>query len=684
MSFEVRTVVMVEETLRSYRIPFYQQLFDALNEDGRRLVVAYSPDASWAVTRGDVILDQAAWSQPTPFMQIGRFAGRDITHQSIAEILRGSRDPLVIVNQAVSKGENYTLAYQHLRGRIGLAMWGHGRTYSVRTSRPAEFVKRELTRRSDWFFSYTENGARHVADYGFPASRISVVRNTIDTNALTADLDSVVEDDVATFRGVHGLTPGRTGLYLGGVDERKGIDFLLEAARAIQREIPDFVLLVGGSGSLLPSVQRAQQDGAPVRALGRVDGSAKALALRAADILLIPEWIGLVAVDSLVSARPIVTTDHESHSCEFEYLHPGETCIVSPHDSSVYASVVADLLKDSTRLEAMAQACRTEASAFSLTAMVDAFRDGISAWDELRSRGLTGRARRPHGTPTGLSPLAGPLAEQEGDCVRVVALIACHNRVERTLACLRSLMEQRAEDRSIKVVLVDDGSTDGTSARVASEFPQVQIIHGLGDLFWAGAMAVAERRGVRQQYDYLLWLNDDVCLNEGAMNTLLTTAQGSPHSIVVGSLVDPVTHEPSYGGLRRTGRRPMRLELVASDFIGALDTFNGNVALIPRQARELIGPLDGAFAHAYADLDYGFRAFRSGVPMSQTVGAVGTCIRNHGPSMPSSVRARWQLSQTPTYQPWRSQVRFLRRHGGPLWPGYLVAGYLRILLGLRM
>ena len=46
---------------------------------------------------------------------------------------------------------------------------------------------------------------------------------------------SISDDDVDAFSRRHGLTPGRTALFLGGVDKAKGIDFLFESAQRPRR-----------------------------------------------------------------------------------------------------------------------------------------------------------------------------------------------------------------------------------------------------------------------------------------------------------------------------------------------------------------------------------------------------------------------------------------------------------------
>ena len=69
----------------------------------------------------------------------------------------------------------------------------------------------------------------------------------------------------------------------------------------------------------------------------------------------------------------------------------------------------------------------------------------------------------------------------------VTAILACHNRRAKTLACLEALASQTAPCR-LRIVLFDDGSTDGTAAAVRRAHPQVDILPGTGDAYWAGGM----------------------------------------------------------------------------------------------------------------------------------------------------------------------------------------------------
>jgi len=275
---------------------------------------------------------------------------------------------------------------------------------------------------------------------------------------------------------------------------------------------------------------------------------------------------------------------------------------------------------------------------------------------------------------------------------KTTAILACHNRRERTVQCLTSLFAQDLSSYrvSLDVVVVDDGSTDGTAAEITRNFPNTHIIRASGDLFWAGAMALGEREARRLfSPEFLLWLNDDVELDPGALGTLLAAhevlaAEARP-GIVVGAVRDPETQAISYSGVRRVDRHPLHYEVVQPDGrLDEADTFNGNVVLVPRAVYEIVSGIDGSFAHAQADFDYGLRARKGGFPIVVAPIAVGTCTRGgpdgtwHDRSLP--VGRRWRLVFSRKGLPPRSHARYLRRHGGRAWPLWWISPYVKFAL----
>lgn len=378
-------LLIVHPFVQAYRLGMYSRLAERLASDGLRLTVASNPPPPQLAARGDTV--KAPWSTelPTKWVPI---RGRDVAIRRLSALPQSRTPDMVIVEQAIKNLETYPLLVRQQLDGPSVAMWGHGRSYSTPQGPRAAALKQFLTRRSQWFFAYTQAGADHVMANGFPATRVSVLNNTIDTVSLASDLKAVSDDDVDSFSRRHGLTSGRTALFLGGVDTAKGIDFLLQSARLAAQMLPGFLLLVGGAGAQLADVQSAERAGAPVRALGRLDGPEKALALRSAGVLAIPEWIGLVAVDSLVAGRPIVSTWHPSHSPEHEYLDPERTAVFVQHDPISYAQGLVTLLTNPNRLQTMQTLCVAESAKYSLDHMVNAFVEGVLAWDDVRRAGL--------------------------------------------------------------------------------------------------------------------------------------------------------------------------------------------------------------------------------------------------------------------------------------------------------
>ena len=77
---------------------------------------------------------------------------------------------------------------------------------------------------------------------------------------------------------------------------------------------------------------------------------------------------------------------------------------------------------------------------------------------------------------------------------KIAVLITSYNRREKTLTCLKNLMEQdEIPGLQLSIYLVDDNSSDGTTEAVRSHYPSVNIIKGTGQLFWAGGMRTAWR-----------------------------------------------------------------------------------------------------------------------------------------------------------------------------------------------
>lgn len=276
---------------------------------------------------------------------------------------------------------------------------------------------------------------------------------------------------------------------------------------------------------------------------------------------------------------------------------------------------------------------------------------------------------------------------------RIAVLGASHNRKEVTLASLQQLFSQRAvEQIQLTVLLVDDGSKDGTGDAVKSEFPQVRLLHGDGSLYWNGGMRMAFSLAMQEGYDAYLWWNDDSLLFSDSLSRIVAFAEAEAKknapAIIVGSMCDPETNKRTYGGFsKRENGLHYRLEPVNphDDCAVRCETMNGNFTLIPRSIAEHLGNLDCAFRHQLGDLDYGLRATREGIPILVAPGYYGSCPDNSARgtwrdrSLPR--RKRWEHLMSPKGAPIREWLTFTYRHYGWRWLLYALSPYVKVLLG---
>lgn len=268
----------------------------------------------------------------------------------------------------------------------------------------------------------------------------------------------------------------------------------------------------------------------------------------------------------------------------------------------------------------------------------------------------------------------------------IAVLITCFNRRETTLRCLRSLAAQEIPAGfSLRVLLTDDGSSDGTGEAVRREFPDVTVLAGDGNLYWVGGTLMAWEAA--RPADFYLWLNDDVRLRPGAIRSLIDVHEQSGRSaaIAVGATCDPERGKTCTGGMRRTSWFNVRV-MDPSNAVQVCDSINGNIVLVPRAAEEQIGALDPAYTHFFADGDYGIRARKHGLPVLLAPGHLGECRLNplagssFDPSL--SVRERWAKVFGPKgYRPPRQWWAFVRAHAPRPKAAYWAVPY--VLLGVE-
>jgi GT2 family glycosyltransferase len=203
-------------------------------------------------------------------------------------------------------------------------------------------------------------------------------------------------------------------------------------------------------------------------------------------------------------------------------------------------------------------------------------------------------------------------------------IISVHDRKQATLKCLASLSVQTYAERTI--IVVDDGSIDGTAESVRKEYPSTVLLRGDGNLWWTGATNLGIQHALRhaEGRDYVLTLNNDTVVRPNYLQCMLEAAVSHPKNLI-GSITLSKEDESTIanGGVRinwLTAKytclaKGARYEEIHSLYPSLLpvDVLPGRGTLIPIEVFHRIGLYDGKnFPHYGADYEFSRRAKRNG------------------------------------------------------------------------
>jgi GT2 family glycosyltransferase len=192
-----------------------------------------------------------------------------------------------------------------------------------------------------------------------------------------------------------------------------------------------------------------------------------------------------------------------------------------------------------------------------------------------------------------------------------------HNRKAFTKECLLSLRKQTVQE--FATVVIDDGSSDGTGEMIQGQFPEVVLLKGDGNLWWAGATNFGIRYALDRGARYILTLNDDTLVEPTFIQTMVSWSQRNPSALLGALAVDLDTRKTIYAGevinWLTASYRPASDPKFAKEITGLQEAthYAGRGLLIPARVFHEIGLFDAEhFPQTLADYDFTHRARKAG------------------------------------------------------------------------
>ena len=197
-----------------------------------------------------------------------------------------------------------------------------------------------------------------LVEQGVPAGKIAVV-------PLAYEPPPAARPAAASPAAARASGPLRV-LWLGSVIVRKGIQYLIEAARLLDARTVE-VTVVGGLG-----ISEAARATAPahVRFRGRLPRHEVTAAYRAADVFVLPtlsDGFAITQLEALAHGLPVVVTPN----CARVVTHEHDGLVVPPRDAEALAAALARLHDDRALLAALAARAPATAGRYTLHALAD-------------------------------------------------------------------------------------------------------------------------------------------------------------------------------------------------------------------------------------------------------------------------------------------------------------------------
>jgi glycosyltransferase involved in cell wall biosynthesis len=269
------------------------------------------------------------------------------------------------------------------------------------------------------------------------------------------------------------------------------------------------------------------------------------------------------------------------------------------------------------------------------------------------------------------------VAKGSGAGPDVSVVVATYNREARLRALLDALRAQTLDADRFEIVVVNDGSADGTAEllkqAVALPGPALQVVNRPQN----GGRATARQDGWRTASAPLIAFTDDDCLPDpGWLEAGLRAADEHPGAIVQGRTQANAAELEAITPSRRAFARTIRVD--------ALDpTFQTCNLFYPRELLEQVGGFDvDSFGrvHGGEDSDLAWRAIEAGASAHFAPEALVThAVADLGPLGKLRVAAGWEVLAVARH----SELRARLFERGIFWKGSHRL-LVRALLGLAL
>ena len=203
----------------------------------------------------------------------------------------------------------------------------------------------------------------------------------------------------------------------------------------------------------------------------------------------------------------------------------------------------------------------------------------------------------------------------------VHVLIPVFNRLAMTCRLLSCLQAQQV-DEALRLIVIDDGSTDGTGEYLISQ-QDITVLKGGGSLWWGGAIQAGLKHVLSEaeETDWVLLVNNDTHFENDFVQSLLDVARAKAPAAVGSVIYDAAApdHLLSIGAVIDSWRLQVEDKLNQAcvrdpeKSLYAVDALSGRCTLYPLEAFRAAGIINPTWLpHYLADYELSVRVRKAG------------------------------------------------------------------------
>jgi len=209
---------------------------------------------------------------------------------------------------------------------------------------------------------YSEPNRKILAQYLKKPEKLFVANNTLDTEKLDEIYYELAKLGKRQVKEQLGFTHRYNLVFIGRLLKRKRLDLLFKAFETVQDRF-DVGLHIIGDGPEEDTVHEFAKENKKVIYHGAIhDLALSSQYLFAADLMVMPGYVGLSAVHSMAMACPVITCnqgeDGPYHGPEAAYIENGKNGVLSAYSSTDFAKVILKTLTDTELLQKMSEEAR--------------------------------------------------------------------------------------------------------------------------------------------------------------------------------------------------------------------------------------------------------------------------------------------------------------------------------------